>query len=333
MLKRIKKIASEIPVHILVFFSGFLTALLFIVLLAAVFAENLDFKEKNINSQDHHQSEIDVSQDLNYDNLAISHLEASLSPQGLPIPKTDVLPPQLTAQAALIIDFNQGRVLFEKNSNLKLQIGSLTKLASAIVALENLSLDTVIKLKEQDVSFYGSVLRFFAGEQYLVESLLKFALIESNNNAIYAIANFIGKDEFVAKMNQLAQRIGLKNTSFQNPAGLDNENNYSTAYDIALLLNYTNNFPLIKNILALQSASIYSLDKRKITIKNTNQLINNQDIIAAKTGTTEKAGQNYAAFVRAPDQRELVIVILNAKDRYKDVKNLLSWLKDGFVWE
>lgn len=274
----------------------------------------------------------DDKQDNNFKYIQ-SHFESLLKVASFPIQKADVKLPEISAKAAFIIDFNKGRVLFEKNPDTKLPIGSLTKLASAIVAVENFDLKTFVKLTKADVTFKGSMLRFMENEEYSIESLLKFALIESNNNAIYAIANLMGIDIFTEKMNHLAKTIGLNNTHFQNPAGLDHENNYSTAKDISTLLGYINKFPLIKEILTQKSAQIFSSAKRKIKIVSTNQLIDDPHIIAAKTGTTEKAGQNFAAFIKIFNQNEFVLVILGSQDRYKDTQNLIKWLEEGFIWE
>lgn len=333
MLNKIKKI-SKIPKSFIAFTLGFILALLvgFFVLFFIFFdlKNNLIASVQSAFVKENNNLKLNVNENSPEANL---HFEALLRPLSFPIQKTDVALPQLSAKSAILEDFSSGRILFEKNINQKLQIGSLTKLISAIVALENFDINKTVKLTASDVAFKGSVLRFFAGEQYSVESLLKFALIESNNNAIYAIANLMGIDEFVEKMNSVARRIGLKNTNFQNPIGLDNENNYSTASDMAILLNHLNQFPLIKTILAQKSVDIYSLEKRKVIVRNSNRLVDETDIIAAKTGTTEKAGQNYAAFVRAPDNRELILIILNSQDRYQDAKNLLNWLKNGFLWQ
>lgn len=329
MLKTIKKNLNKIPVHFFALAIGFAIPIFFLFIFS--FFLSLNLKGSLIASVQSAFSKNDNSSQ-NYTESG-SLFESLLKPASLPILRTDVETPAISAKSAIIMDFNTGRILFEKDSSQKLQIGSLTKLASTVIALENLDLKNVITLTADDISFKGSLLRFYAGEQYSIESLLKFALIESNNNAIYAIASSLGIELFVKKMNEFAQRLGMINTSFQNPIGLDNEENYSTADDIAILLNNISRYPLIKDILTQKSIEIRSKNNRKILISNINRLIDDPDVIFGKTGTTQKALQNYAALIRAPDNRELVLVILNSQNRYKDAQNLISWLKEGFVWQ
>lgn len=330
MLRKIKKKINKIPIYAVALALGFFIPIIFILTLS--FFLNSNFKSPIIASVQSASSGNNYISDDNYQETN-SLFESLLKPVSFPILRTDIKLPNIGAKSAVIMDFNSGRVLYEKNPSHKYQIGSLNKLASALVVVENLDLNNIIKLTANDVSFKGSLLRFYAAEQYSVESLLKFALIESNNNAIFALANSLGIELFVKKMNELASRLGMTETAFENPIGLDSEGNYSTTNDMAILLNYINRYPLIRNILSEKSAQIKSNNGRKILISNSNRLIDNPDVIFGKTGTTQKALQNYAAVVKAPDGRELAMIILNSQDRYKDAEILITWLKEGFVWQ
>ncbi len=330
MLNTTKKKINNISIYFVALLLGFCVPILFILAIFFLLTDNAS-DSSAVAIENVLAKNVQNNNALN-ENLSFE-LESFLKPISFPILKTDTLVPTLSAKSAIVIDFNTSRIFFKKNPQLKLQIGSLTKLMAALVILDNIDLQTIIQLTQDDVAYKGSFLRFYAGERYSVETLLKFALIESNNNAIYAIAHHFGIENFVEKMNETAKRLKMDNTHFQNPIGLDDEKNYSTAEDLATLLHFISNQPVIKKILSIKEIELSSLAQRKILIKNTNQLIDNPDIVFGKTGTTQKALQNYAAIIKVPDNRELILVVLNSQNRYADTENLISYLKDGFIWQ
>ena len=156
-----------------------------------------------------------------------------------PIRDQNFLGVKIEAQAAVVIDLTSGEVLFEKNSQQKLPIASLTKIMTVLVALEKSSLNlaevVTITKEASQMKYAGSDINLLANEKITVHNLIRGALISSGNDAAVALAEYVGGDinNFVKLMNNRADSLNLKNTRFANPHGLDEENNYSSAFDLA----------------------------------------------------------------------------------------------------
>ena len=143
-----------------------------------------------------------------------------------------------TSKSSVVMDLNSGSVLYQKNANEKRLIASITKIMTAIITLENISLNKEIKVGEEVLKMYGTNIYVEVGEKITIKDLLYGLLLRSGNDASVVLANAVSKneEEFVKLMNTKAQEIGMKNSTFSNPHGLDEETkNYSTAYDMALL--------------------------------------------------------------------------------------------------
>ena len=145
-----------------------------------------------------------------------------------------------SAKSSILADAESGRIIYSKNARQMLGMASTTKIMTAIVALENSSLDETVTVSYAAASTEGSSMYLKAGEKIKMESLLYGLMLNSGNDAATAIAEHISKstDEFAVLMNKKAEKIGLKDTHFSNPHGLDNEHHYSTAYDMAMLARY-----------------------------------------------------------------------------------------------
>lgn len=237
------------------------------------------------------------------------------------------------------------KVLFEKESRQKLPIASLTKLMTAWVVLEYYDLSKEIKISKEAANQHGDVRRLEEGRVFSVEYLLYPLLIESSNGAAFALANDypeMSEKDFVGLMNREAQEIGLENTFFNNPSGLDPEEteveeNRSTAQDMAKLAKKLLEEPLIWQILSLPRYSEYGPE-----LINTNRfLLNNETnwqegIVGGKTGYTSKAGGCLLLVVRPPgEQGFLINIILGAEGRevrFEEMKKLVDWLKIAYKW-
>jgi len=245
-------------------------------------------------------------------------------------------PLELDVKAALSIRLNpqkkiKERVLFSKNENEILPIASLTKLMTALVVIENQEnypFKEQIKISkeaalQEDVPEYGNLK---AGEKKKIEELLNLMLVFSSNDAAYALAEQIGVENFVNRMNEKAKEIGLKSTHFSNPTGLDPENlkwnlenkdyfNYSTAKDLILLGKYIlENYPLIFE---------FSNQKNKI------QLLENQHLVGMKTGYTDEAGGCIFLIFSNDSGDYFLNVILGAKskeERFFQMQKLIDWI-------
>jgi D-alanyl-D-alanine carboxypeptidase (penicillin-binding protein 5/6) len=251
------------------------------------------------------------------------------------IEKTKKPPLELDVKAALSIRLNpqkkiKERVLFSKNENEILPIASLTKLMTGIVVIEdqeNYSLEKEIKISKEAASqedVPDGNLR--AGQKKTIEELLNLMLLFSSNDAAYALAEKIRIENFVNKMNEKAKEIGLENTHFSNPTGLDPENlkwslenkdyfNYSTAKDLILLGKYIlENYPLIFE---------FSNQKNKI------QLLENQHLVGMKTGYTDEA-RGCIFLIFSNDNGDYFLnVILGAKskeERFFQMQKLVDWI-------
>ena len=255
---------------------------------------------------------------------------------------------ETTAESAisvLIKENGEERILFEKNSDKVIPIASLTKLMTAWVVLEHYDLSRKISVSESAASQYGEIGKLQEGESFPTEYLLYPLLMESSNGAAFALANdYQGMTErdFVELMNLEAEKMGLKNTFFDNPSGLDPEEsktemNYSTASDLAVFTKKLLEKPLIWEILSLPRYSLYGPE-----LVNTNKFLLNgssywQDrIIGGKTGYTDEAGGCLLLAVRAPKGQGILInIILGAdgrENRFDEMEKLVEWVKSAHKW-
>lgn len=184
------------------------------------------------------------------------------------------------AKSGILIETTTGKILYEKNINEKLSIASLTKLMGILITMESLEsgkikLDDKVIVSKNASSMGGSQIWLEVGEEITINDLIKGVMMSSANDAIVALAEYIGGSEsnFVKMMNSKAKELGLKNTNFVNPTGLDEKNNYSTAYDLSIITTNLLKYPKI-----LEFTSIYEDYLRKGTSKefwlvNTNKIV------------------------------------------------------------
>ncbi|MDD3292783.1 MAG: serine hydrolase, partial [Candidatus Pacebacteria bacterium] len=184
---------------------------------------------------------------------------------------------------SVLIDNNE-KVFFQRNVDEKNSIASLSKLMTAVIVLENYNLKDKIIISQKAVDTFGGVGNLKAGEIFSIDSLLKMTLIESNNDAAEALAEKIGRSNFISLMNKKAFELNMKDTNFINPTGLDfNESNISTIDDLKKLILYIiEKHPLISEILSISEINIHH------KIETTNILLNeNNSYIWGKTGFTD----------------------------------------------
>lgn len=240
--------------------------------------------------------------------------------------------PQITAEAAILIDAQTGNILFEKNSQKRMYPASTTKIMTALVALdavknEEISLSQPLTLSQSaydELDIDGSSIALKVGESMTLEGLLQGLLIASGNDAAAVIAEGISgsMEQFVARMNEKAKALGLEDTAFVNPHGLHNENHYTTAYDMATLAREAMKNDTFRSI--VECAHIYlpatnMSDKRYFI--NTNNLVSRMrypyyfydKATGIKTGSTDSAG--YCLVSSAEDKGKSVIaVVFKASD-------------------
>lgn len=241
---------------------------------------------------------------------------------------------------------NARKNLFCKNSSARLPIASLTKLMTALISVENYGLDETIQISKQAVKTEEETGNFKAGEIFTVKDLLFSLLIESSNDAAFALAEKMGLPAFVELMNREAKNIGMENTFFENPIGLDPDKkdaayNYSTASDLLKLTEYLmKNQRLIKYIFGLPQYELYAASgvfHHKIITTNDfltdNFLTWQNKIIGGKTGTTLLSKECMLLVVQAPDDKGYIVnIILGAPDKFVETKKLVEWTFSAFNW-
>ena len=233
-------------------------------------------------------------------------------------------------------------VLFQKNESEKLPIASLTKLMTALVASNIYQLSDRIEISKQAIKQEGEEVKLKVGEMLSVRELLSMALIESSNDAAYALATpnvgreRMGEESFVDLMNLEAYyNVGLnpKTTHFINPTGLDPGDpfqitNYSTAEDLVKLAKYLIKYkPEILEILSQKENGDFDY-----TLENTNELLGEiEEIIGGKTGYTDRAGGCLILILEGPRKNTFLInVILGSENRFEEMKQLINWTKQAF---
>jgi len=262
-------------------------------------------------------------------------LESSLQP--VPYKVSGASDFDANAKASVVLDAGTDEILYSKNSDERLPMASLTKITTALIVLERINLDDIATISENAANIEKTKNSLSAGEKISAENLLKIMLIDSNNVAAVALAEYTSGDVggFVKLMNEKAKLLGLKNTNFSNPAGLDQDDNYSTAYDMAQLVDYAMDKPLIWDILRTQKLTLTSVDgKIKHRLKNTNLLLGKlKNITGGKTGFTDKAGQCLALIVGDPEENhKIVSIVLGAEDRFLETEKLVKWVFENYKW-
>lgn len=255
--------------------------------------------------------------------------------------------PEIKAIAAISIKINKfkKRILFQKNKDKKLPIASLSKLMTTAVVLEsNYDFNKVITINQKSIDQEGDSGHLEIGEKIRVKNLLKLALIVSSNDAAYALASeYSGMKlgNFINLMNITAKEMGLRNTHFVNPTGLDPDNqndcpNYSTAEDLAKLAEFFLNKPKITNILSTSKTDFYSVSGIHHKLKNTDEILQenlswSNLIVGGKTGWTPMAkGCLILILKNIKSDGYIINVILGSDNRFGDMKKLINWELDNY---
>lgn len=247
---------------------------------------------------------------------------------------TEIKNPDLNSRACVVIDRNTNTILYGKNENTKRKMASTTKIMTAIIIIENCKLNESIEISKKAANTGGSRLGLKTGDKITILDLLYGLMLHSGNDAAVALAEYAGNDisGFAEKMNKKAQELGLKNTHFETPHGLDSDEHYTTAYELALLTNYALNNPTFSKIVGTKNYTItingYSKD-----LSNTNELLGNLDgVYGVKTGFTNGANRCLVTACRRGNL-DIICVVLGAdtkKFRSTDSIKLINYIYQNF---
>lgn len=231
----------------------------------------------------------------------------------------------VSAESAILLEQSTGEVLFESNAYQPQQIASITKVMTAIIAIESGQMNEKAKTSRRAIYTEGSSIYLEQGEKMTIEDLLYGLMLRSGNDAAVSIGEHIGGSVkgFVHLMNEKASWLGMTNTHFENPHGLTEENHYSTAYDMAILMQYAMTNEKFREI---SGTKTYQASNRTYYWQNKNKLLTMyyEHATGGKTGFTKKAGRTLITTAEKNDT-ELIVVTLNAPDDWNDHINLYEW--------
>ncbi len=242
----------------------------------------------------------------------------------IPYVKTYIEPP-ISAEGVYIIDLPTFTPVYKRQERQKFLPASTNKIITALVANDIYKPEQVITVKK--IMGDGQTMGLAINERITVENLLYGMLVHSGNDAAYVLAENYGYDKFITLMNNKAQELGMKESQFTNPAGLDDFIQVTTPFDLALAARALLNHPYLSKIVSTKEIVISDIDFQifhKLT--NVNSLLGEvQGIGGLKTGYTENAGENLVSFYKK-NGHQFVIVILKSQDRFADTKELVKWI-------
>lgn len=253
----------------------------------------------------------------------------SLAPQ--PTPDAGA-PPAIQASAAILVNLDNGQILFARNVHERLPPASMTKVVTAMVARDIYALDEVVTVPPQVLSVGGGKLGMEPGMQFTVDQLLNAMLIKSSNDAAFTLASHdpVGYEHFMGLMNQKARALGAFETTFVNPHGLDANGHLSTAWDMAIFGRQVLKDPVLAAIVRTAKYALPWPDGtiRKFDNHNALLLKKPDQTLGVKTGYTKQAGRCLIAAAKLPTGRVLTVV-MNSPDHYTETVALWDYFARG----
>lgn len=242
--------------------------------------------------------------------------------------------PVISARSALAVDLDSGVNLYDKNSEQAFLPASTTKIVTALVALDYYGQDQVLEVINPRVE--GRKMGLVVGEKITAGDLLHALLILSANDAAEVLAQNYpgGREGFIMVMNNKAKELGVSNTSFTNPAGLDGGAHLTTAEDLIRVSKVAMQDDRFKKIVGTQEYLVQSIDGEfKHKLVNTNELLGKVDgVLGVKTGWTEDARENLVTYVER-DNKKIMVAMLASQDRFGETEELIEWVFDNYEWQ
>lgn len=239
----------------------------------------------------------------------------------------------MTAGASILVDFVSGRILYEKDIHKPLYPASTTKMLTAYMAIKYGKLDDIVDVNDEAIGLDGSSLYLSYGDRITLKNLVYGTMITSANDGAAAIAYHLGNgsmEDFIAKMNEEAKKMGAKNTHFTNPHGLPDKEHFSTAYDLMSMARFGMYNPKFRDVVAKKMDLITWTNPadRQDEVYSTNRLMwNYDDVIGIKTGYTEEAGGALVAAATEKDTTLISVVLqtIDARSRFTESRALLDY--------
>jgi len=289
-----------------------------------------------------------IRQEVNPTNTVAASLNDLILPEIADRPKIvfGSTTPQIYAKRYLLTDLESGAILAKENYKQRVPIASTTKIMSAIIVLENYNLDDIVTLSNTAVNQLSEKIGLRTNEKITVRNLLKSMLIVSSNGSAYALAEHMntngenGTGLFVEKMNEKAKALGLADTDYHDPAGLDTTG-YSSAYDLYLATKYAMENPVFADIVRTSETTIFDVSgKISHKLQNSNRLIsewNYPGAIGVKTGYMEEAGHTLVAAAKRDGHTLIAIILFTNADTptasAEEARRLLDWGWTNVRWE
>lgn len=242
--------------------------------------------------------------------------------------------PTINSRKYCVYDRLSGKCIYGKDENKETAMASTTKIMTAIIIVENCDLNEIVTATSKAANTGGSRLGLHIDDKISVNDLLYGLMLRSGNDAAVALAIHLSKslENFAILMNNKAEELGLKNTHFVTPHGLDNSEHYTTALELAKITDYALKNDIIAKIVNTKSTTI-SINGNRMNINNTNELLGNvEGVYGVKTGFTNNAGRCLVTSVKRGDM-DLIVVVLGAdtrKDRAKDTIKLIEYITKNF---
>ena len=242
--------------------------------------------------------------------------------------------PKINSRYAVVLDRDSKAILYGKNENTKTKMASTTKIMTSLVVIESANLDDIVEISSKAAGTGGSRLKISKGDKITVRDLLYGLMLRSGNDAAVALAEYIGGsiEGFAALMNKKAEELGLENTNFVTPHGLDSDEHYTTPYELAILTDYALRNETFANIVNTKTCDI-SINGYTRTISNTNELLGNLNgVYGVKTGFTNGAGRCLVTSIKR-ENLDVICVVLGAdtkKIRTADSIKLIEYTFANF---
>ena len=239
-----------------------------------------------------------------------------------------------SAKGMVVLEGNSNTVLYEKNKDERLPMASTTKLVTAILAIENCDdFDKKIKISENAVGIEGTSIYIKSGESLSMRELLYGLILASGNDCAVAIAEYFGGEEnFVKMMNDFAVSLNLTNTHFDNPHGLDSDNHYTSAYDLAVMTSYALNNEYFVDLIGTERMVIDASDAYQARyLKNKDRLLfSEENCLGGKTGFTDNAGRCLVN-VHEENNMKIISVVLNCQPMFDECQRLTDLALDEYL--